>query len=147
MKHNFFSRPRKFRLDKLVRDKIPLILRSQGITVFDHTLDTKAWSQSLKNKLLEEANEVQQAQTAQAVLEELADVLETIIAVGQAYNLSFDAIETARIQKREEKGGFENRIYIHGIEMASNHPQLGYYLARPEDYPEVPEVDLTSRNL
>ena len=51
----------RFRVDKLIRDKLPAIMRSQGLTVFTRRLDDAEFVNRLKDKLIEEAGEAQRA--------------------------------------------------------------------------------------
>lgn len=63
--------------------------------------------QALRKKLLEECSEAALAPNREALLEELADVMEVVIALAQAVGYNVRAVELARIVKREEKGGFD----------------------------------------
>ena len=51
--------PLRFRVEKLIRDKLPQIMRDQGLAVFDQRLDDEAFVAALKAKLVEEAIEAQ----------------------------------------------------------------------------------------
>ena len=65
---------------KLVRDRIPEIIRDAGRTPVTRTLDPTAYEQALRDKLLEEADE-DAAASGPEPLEELADVLEVVRAL------------------------------------------------------------------
>ncbi|WCR53540.1 MAG: hypothetical protein PG981_000562 [Wolbachia endosymbiont of Ctenocephalides orientis wCori] len=101
-----------FKIDKLVRDHTPEIMRSHGMVVYYRIMEKDEYVERLKNKLLEEAKEVIASKTPDETLEELADLVEVIHALGKESGLSIEQIEEKRISKRQEIGSFDNRIYI-----------------------------------
>lgn len=101
-----------FKIDKLVRDHTPEIMRSHGMIVYDMVMEKDEYAERLKDKLLEEAKEVTASKTPDEILEELADLLEVIYALSKESGLSIEQVEEKRISKKQERGGFENRIYI-----------------------------------
>lgn len=97
----------RFRLNKLIRSKLlPLI--QQSCSYVDYKImDMDEYKHRLHNKLLEEAQEVIDAVTQDYIREEIADVLEVVMAIADAYQIQWnDIIDTAN-QKRLDKGGFE----------------------------------------
>ena len=48
-------------------------------------------------------------------MEELADLLEVMMAVARARGSSFEEIEEIRLVKAAERGGFEGRILLHEV--------------------------------
>lgn len=66
----------RFKVDKLIRDKVPEILRSKNIALSTHQMSDEEFLMRLKNKLIEEAHEVSEAKNAEDLLEELADISE-----------------------------------------------------------------------
>lgn len=126
-----------FKVDKLVRDKLPDILRAKGIDFFGNVMEQNEYLKRLKDKLIEEAHEVVEAKNKQEIQEELADVLEVIYALCLAHDFSFEAVEKARIRKREIKGGFEGRVYNSFIEMEPANPHIHYYAGKHDKYPEI----------
>ena len=48
----------RFKVDKLIRDKLPQIMRASGIQVFERVMEKDEYLKRLKDKLLEEAKEV-----------------------------------------------------------------------------------------
>ena len=89
-----------------------------------------------------EAREARDAETPTALLEELADVTEVMLALASAHGFSSSDIEAARLAKREAKGGFEDRVFSAAVAAPKGAPALDYYLARPAQYPPMlkPEV-------
>lgn len=125
----------RFRVQKLIRDRLPQIMRSQGLAVFDRRLDDDEFVAALKDKLQEEAQEVREATSPAELADELADVMEVILALIQASGLSLDEIEASRLAKRSERGGFDQRVFNAAVEAEDGLPAAAYYLARPRQYP------------
>jgi len=97
--------------NKLVRDYIPQIIRQSGHQCNITILSEAEFSQALREKLLEEAQEVAGA-SPQGLVSELADLQEVIDAILALYGISRDDVLTEQRQKRAERGGFEQRIRL-----------------------------------
>ena len=126
----------RFRVDKLIRDKLPAIMEAQGLTVFARRLDDAEFLQRLKDKLVEESLEARTAAARAELIDELADVREVMRALAEASGVSEDEIETRRQAKRDERGGFDARIYNAAVEGDEGSVGAAYYLARPGQYPQ-----------
>lgn len=124
----------RFRVDKLIRDRLPQIMRDQGLAVFERRLDNAEFERRLRDKLIEECAEAARAAPSD-LLEELADIAEVLLALAQLHGWSRQDLEAARLAKRAERGGFDARIYNAAVEAEPGSPATGYYLARPEQYP------------
>lgn len=94
--------------NKLVRDNIPGVLDKKGVSYEKRIASPEEYKQELIKKLREELEEFEQA----GDIEELADVLEVIEALKQLPE--YQDVENIRIQKKEERGGFEGRIILKG---------------------------------
>ena len=94
--------------DKLVRDKIPEIIRERGEDPVTRIADDEEYWQKLKDKLKEEVYEYIDEEKAS----ELADILEVIHAICDFKNLDKDELEEIRKSKLDEKGGFSKRIIL-----------------------------------
>lgn len=125
----------RFKVEKLIRDRLPQIMRGQGLAVFDRRLDDEAYRQALKTKLLEEGQELAEATDRDDLLGELADVSEVLRAIAAAHDFTLDEVEAARVRKREARGGFDERVFNAAVSAPEGAPALDYYLARPEQYP------------
>jgi predicted house-cleaning noncanonical NTP pyrophosphatase (MazG superfamily) len=125
----------RFRVGKLIRDRLPAIMRAQGLAVFDRRLDDAEYLTALKHKLVEEAAEAAEAASPDELAGELADVLEVVRALAAAEGLSMEEVETRGIAKRDERGGFDDRVFNAAVEAGDGLPAADYYLARPEQYP------------
>jgi predicted house-cleaning noncanonical NTP pyrophosphatase (MazG superfamily) len=98
--------------NKLVRDNIPAICEAKGeVPEIVVLTDDTVYLDALYDKLDEEAAEVREAEPDDR-LEELADVLEVIRAIGRVSGYDFEAIEAARARKYKERGGFDGRIFL-----------------------------------
>ena len=128
--------PLRFRVEKLIRDKLPQIMRDQGLAVFERRLEDAEFDQALRAKLGEEAAEVAASADRDELAWELADLAEVILA--QLHGLTPEDIEIRRLAKRAERGGFEGRIYNAAVEADEGLPAADYYLARPGQYPREP---------
>ena len=98
--------------EKLVRDRIIDIIIAKGQKPVYHTLNDEDYLEELHKKLLEEANEFLENDDP----EEVADILEVIYAIAKHKNINMQEVENIRIKKREKRGGFEDRIYLEGVE-------------------------------
>ncbi|HEY3274007.1 MAG TPA: nucleoside triphosphate pyrophosphohydrolase [Methanocella sp.] len=96
-------------MSKLVRDRIPEIMRREGKTPDIEQIAGERLKSALKDKLVEEALEMR---AAADIREELADVLEVAEAIIDAYGLDEVEIQSMRWKKREERGGFDKGYYL-----------------------------------
>lgn len=127
----------RFKVNKLIRDKLPAIMRASGIQVFERIMEKDEYIKRLQDKLLEEAQEVISARSEKEICEELADLLEVMLALTRVYGIEFTDIQQTADQKRAEKGGFEAKIYNAFVEIGADNPNIGYYRDRPDQYPEL----------
>lgn len=97
---------------KLVRDKIPEIIISNGEKPITHIANGEEYYNSLKDKLIEEVNEFLEDDS----IEELADVLEVINSISKYKTLFEGELEGIRQKKAEERGSFDKKIILDKIE-------------------------------
>lgn len=128
---------RKFRQNKLWRDKAPKLLEDMGSTIHTKQLSDPEYNDQLRIKLLEEAQEVTAAQSPEELIGEIADVFEVLDSIISFHGLSKKDIQYAQDKKRIERGSFVGRTYV----TYSEHPEGSfgekYCLAAPEKYPEI----------
>ena len=103
------------KVNKLVRDNIPDIITNSGRECEYEILDLNTYLTNLKEKLIEEAIEVQNSLNNSDLIEELADVIEVIETIIKSNNLNFEKIIEKKNSKAMEKGKFEKRIYLRSI--------------------------------
>ena len=101
--------------NKLVRDKIPEIIRSSGKTCVTATVSDEEYLHLLDKKLEEELSEYQASKS----LEELADLIEVIAATALARGCTWEELMQIRDKKRTERGGFDNRILLLNVQEAT----------------------------
>ncbi|MGA5324446.1 nucleoside triphosphate pyrophosphohydrolase [Streptomyces seoulensis] len=94
---------------KLVRDRIPQIIRKDGAEPVTYTADREEYRSRLRDKLGEEVAEFLEADEESAP-EELADVLEVVRALAADLGIDADQLEKTREAKACARGGFADRI-------------------------------------
>lgn len=97
---------------KLVRDRIPEMIRQQGFTPITQRLNADEYLSELHRKLREETEEYLSDQSA----EEIADILEVIEAICVTKGFSQEEIRRIKAEKYTKRGGFNERIYLIGKE-------------------------------
>ena len=103
----------KHTYNKLVRDKIPDIINSDGNKkVIFRIMEKNEYLKELNKKLIEESNEFIEKND----VEELADVMEVIISIMKEKNITWEQVEKVRKEKKEKRGGFENKIFLESVE-------------------------------
>lgn len=93
--------------NKLVRDRIPEIIKANGQTACFSVLDETQFQVALKEKLCEEVREY----LGSANLEELADILEVVDALAQAQGSTLSEVLTIKEKKAATNGGFEKSCF------------------------------------
>ena len=93
---------------KLVRDKIPEIIKASGKDAVTCILLDKEYAIFLERKLDEEIREYHESKD----VEELADILEIIISLAEIKGYKFSDLYDIRTQKAKEKGVFSNKIFL-----------------------------------
>lgn len=101
---------------KLIRDKIPDIIKRRNATPKTSLLDATRFRKALKEKLIEEAQEVLKEEAQKNILDELADVLQLTESIAKDYGIPFRIVEKKKKQKRRERGGFEKRLFLEYID-------------------------------
>lgn len=94
--------------NKLVRDKIPEIIKNDNCKPITKVLNDEEYIKELNKKLKEETNEYLNDNN----VEELADIVEVIYAILDSKNVSIEEFETIRKLKVEKRGAFKNKIFL-----------------------------------
>lgn len=100
--------------EKLVRDKIAdFVFKERGEVLNTRVASEEELPNFIKQKILEEANEVFNAKNSIELAEELADLLEVIRALAVNQKI-VEMMFLKREAKYSERGGFENGIILIG---------------------------------
>lgn len=98
-------------MGKLVRDRIPEIIRASGREPVVRVLDESEYLTELLRKLVEEAEEAASSES-DSLMEEIADVHEVVLALLAALGASTTTLESLAAQKRSSRGAFQDRLYL-----------------------------------
>ncbi len=97
---------------KLVRDRIPEIIRASGRSPVTRRLSHEQFATALRDKLLEEAGEACGADGPEDLVDELADVLEVLRALAATVDRSLSDVLLRADSKASERGGFQQRWWL-----------------------------------
>lgn len=98
--------------DKLVRDRIPEIIKDDGKEPVIHIADSDEYTTRLIEKLEEEVAEFYENQE----VDELADILEVVHAIRKDRGLSIEELQDIREKKAEQRGRFDKGIVLERVE-------------------------------
>ncbi|WP_291631040.1 nucleoside triphosphate pyrophosphohydrolase [Clostridium sp.] len=97
--------------NKLVRDRIPEVIKASGKTCEIEIVNGKEKQELLEKKLLEEVNEYLEDKN----LEELADVMEVLFGLANELGYSEEDLLNKRKEKLQERGGFKEGIVLKNV--------------------------------
>ncbi len=122
-----------FYLGKLIRDKLPAMMRDMGQRPEVTKLTGDSLVAALTNKLVEESKELDPRspkflQELSEVTQVLHDLLDTLDAR--------DEVERLRQADFARRGGFSDGQYISTLSLAENDEWVEYYRKEPKKYPE-----------
>lgn len=128
-----------FQLNKLIREKIFVAMQADEFILEKQDLSNNDYFVELKNKLMEESHEVQQAKNDEELVDELADVLEVISSILQLKNIKMERVTSRQHAKKNERGGFSSKYKINSIKLSSDNELhakwIKYFSTNPEKYP------------
>lgn len=94
--------------NKLVRDKIPEILKGKRKKAVIHIANDEEYWKKLKEKLNEEVNEFVKDSNE----EEIADIIEVINAICKYRKFDKNKLDYIKKEKAEKRGRFDKRIIL-----------------------------------
>lgn len=97
--------------NKLVRDRIPDILKSQNIRFGIEEMSQADYCQALRSKLIDEATEVSEAVEANLVAE-LADLYEVIDATMSVYGIRRNEVLACQMKRKTNRGAFYRKFRL-----------------------------------
>ena len=103
-------------MSKLVRDKIPEIIKESGKEPIFYKVDSPELEKLLREKLVEEVTELLSAITSEDVLEESADVYEVLLAILFSKGYDVKSLVTKADDKRNERGAFTRGYVLERVE-------------------------------
>lgn len=99
--------------NKLVRDRIPEIIKAGGKKCRVSTVSGEQLIQALQQKLKEEMEEFT---ASERDLEELADILEVVDALTVQLGSNLERVMELKERKRETRGGFDQGVWLEWVE-------------------------------
>lgn len=98
--------------NKLIRDKVAKRMQEKGVEYGARTLSEEEYKVELLKKVGEEALGVQNAQTREELVTEIADVLEVLSTLRKLEGITEEEIARALTENMEKKGGFDTRTFL-----------------------------------
>lgn len=98
--------------NKLVRDKIPDILKEKKINCSYHKATNDEYLNKLYEKLIEELNEFKDIPS----VNEFADMMEVMESIGRLFKFDLEEIKLAKKIKKMQRGGFDKKIILDSTE-------------------------------
>lgn len=103
---------RKIFYHKLIRDKIPDVMRKNGAAFKIKRLGKKAFVQALLTKVGEEASALPGQTKKSEIISELADTLDVIRAIQKVLKIPDREILKAQKAALKRKGWFDKKIFL-----------------------------------
>ena len=97
---------------KLIRDDLPEIFRKENDPVELALAEGDVFIDFLIKKVGEELAELSNVSTQTESEEEMADLIEVILALQKHLGLDPEVVEQVRLKKRAKKGGFERGVLM-----------------------------------
>ncbi len=98
--------------NKLCRDRVPEIIKEKGFECGVRVVEHDEYKREIIRKVFEEASGVSNHTTRESLMKELADLLITINAVKNEFNITDAEVTEAMTKSLLEKGGYEKRQYL-----------------------------------
>lgn len=127
----------KFLVQKIIRDKPKIANEPDVVSKFiDLSPEDKIFH--MKRKLVEEAQEVLEAEDRKDLITELADTYDVFQKICQLEGILISEVEEMSAKKRKERGGFDLCLYQEYLTLPETHRFVEQGRKQPEKYPEVP---------
>lgn len=124
--------------NKLVRDRIPAIIRKAGKTpCYSHLSNQRERIDALRMKLLEESQELFSAESQESFLKEAADMLQVVQQLAREHDIPWETVLDVLATRNNERGGFLDGIFLHAV--WNEHP--------PDNRPNADKTPATPRLL
>ena len=121
---------KRYNFNKLIRSNLPERMKKEGVYLSGRPLTDEEFAKELKNKLVEEAGEVQDTQSREDLLKELADVMEVIETITSLHGITKEEIEKERLLKYQINGHFLAANFVDYIEVPITNRKVIEYLQK-----------------
>ncbi len=127
-----------FKLNKLVRDKLPAVYESIGQKAKLKLLSKDEHATALIDKIIEEAGELRGPTiTKEKFTNEIGDLQQAIDDLMELKDITPEDVAKSQEAAKNEKGSFSQGAYIETLELQAEDTWIAYYRAEPEKYPEL----------
>ena len=127
----------KFKLDKLVRDKLKGEYEQANQLPTYRKLSISDHKRELIRKIIEEATEIEIDSSNEENTSEFADIQQALNDLTNLCGILPDQIESARRTKFDKKGGFADGVFVEKIELSDGDEWVEYYRQKPEIFKEI----------
>lgn len=131
----------RFKLNKLVRDKILDKMINDQFILEQETLTENEYVIALKEKIVEEALEVKHSKSNEEFLCEMGDVLEVMESLLKTLGFDLNDVKKHSHNKKVERGGFTTMTKVISIQCDENKPShlewIDYFKKDPGKYPII----------
>ena len=103
---------KKIFYNKLVRDKIPEVIKKAGGEAEFRVLSESEYKKELLLKVGEEASGLLKCKTKEDIQKELADVKAVIDEIKKEWNITDEDISDAEKAAFDKKGGFKKKLFL-----------------------------------
>jgi predicted house-cleaning noncanonical NTP pyrophosphatase (MazG superfamily) len=100
---------------KLIRDKVPHIMRRHGDRPIVRTAEPYEYAGLLRARLVDDVEDLIESDDPH----KLADVMEVLLALGQVLGCDGDDLERMRAETVRERGGYARRLVWSGNAVAA----------------------------
>lgn len=100
------------RYNKLIRDRIPEIIKQAGWLPTIRTLRKSEFLKAVKKKVFEEAGELIQTKDKKGIVDEIVDIQELLDVLTSEIKLTKSGIKKFQSAKRKKRGGFKKRLFL-----------------------------------
>lgn len=97
---------------KLIRDKIPEIIKERNAFAKTRFLDNTEFLIELKKKLQEEVNEFLETKDDDEFMAELTDILEVVEYLSLIKNVEWNKLMEKKNEKKMKRGGFDKKLFL-----------------------------------
>lgn len=121
---------KRYNFNKLIRSNLPERMKKEGVYLSGRPLTDEEFAKELKNKLVEEAGEVQDTHSREDLIKELADVMEVIETLTSLRGITKEEIEKERLLKCQINGHFLAANFVDYIEVPITNRKVIEYLQK-----------------